>query len=148
MYLKGQEVIQAYDKADYEFCGKESPHDVVSDGPRLVLVFSSGETVGSGFKGKYQFETGKKRRVNPKWNLHLVFDVHRLIFCWLEMCRVPCTWDGSTRRLMPLYLLQYKQNEGGVQLTPIPFQLPFHDQLHLHLFPATQRTSSHSFWQF
>lgn len=52
-------MIQAYDKADYEFCGKESPHDVVSDGPRLVLVFSSGETVGSGFKGRYQFETGK-----------------------------------------------------------------------------------------
>ncbi|ODN01954.1 Cubilin [Orchesella cincta] len=57
VYLKGQEVIQAYDKADYEFCGKDVPHDVVSDGPRLVLVFSSGEAVGSGFKAKYVFET-------------------------------------------------------------------------------------------
>ena len=51
-------MIQAYDKADYEFCGKEVPHDVVSDGPRLVLVFSSGETQGSGFKARYVFETG------------------------------------------------------------------------------------------
>lgn len=59
MYLKGQEIIQAYDKADYEFCGKEVPDSVVSDGPRMVLVFSSGETQGSGFKGKYIFETGK-----------------------------------------------------------------------------------------
>lgn len=58
VYLKGQEVIQAFDKADFEFCGKEVPHDVVSDGPRLVLVFSSGEPVGSGFKARYQFETG------------------------------------------------------------------------------------------
>jgi hypothetical protein len=51
-------VIQAYDKADYEFCGKEIPQSVVSDGPRLVLVFSSGEAQGSGFKAKYKFETG------------------------------------------------------------------------------------------
>ncbi|XP_021958123.2 uncharacterized protein LOC110854036 isoform X3 [Folsomia candida] len=57
VYLKGQEVIQAYDKADYEFCGKELPHSVVSDGPRMVLVFSSGETQGSGFKGRFSFET-------------------------------------------------------------------------------------------
>ena len=59
IYIKGQEVIQAYDKADFEFCGKEVPHDVVSDGLRLVLVFSSGETQGSGFKARYVFETGK-----------------------------------------------------------------------------------------
>ncbi len=59
VYLKGQEVIQAYDKADYEFCVKELPHSVVSDGPRMVLVFSSGDTQGSGFKGRFVFETGK-----------------------------------------------------------------------------------------
>lgn len=31
---------------------------MVSDGPRLVMVFSSGELQGGGFKAKYTFETG------------------------------------------------------------------------------------------
>lgn len=50
MYLKGQEVEGAYDKFDHEFCGNELPYAVVSDGPRLVMVFSSGELQGRGFK--------------------------------------------------------------------------------------------------
>lgn len=50
MYLKGQEVEGAYDKFDHEFCGSDIPHVVVSDGPRLVMVFSSGELQGRGFK--------------------------------------------------------------------------------------------------
>lgn len=41
-------------------CGAESnPSVVVSDGPRLVMVFSSGELQGGGFKANYSFETGK-----------------------------------------------------------------------------------------
>jgi len=58
IYVKGQELTQSYDKHDYEFCGKEVPHEVASDGPRVVLIFSSGETQGSGFKANYAFETG------------------------------------------------------------------------------------------
>lgn len=50
MYLKGQEVEGAYDKFDYEFCGGDLPNPVISDGPRLVMVFSSGELQGRGFK--------------------------------------------------------------------------------------------------
>lgn len=42
--------MDAYDKFDYELCGSEIPHPVVSDGPRLVMVFSSGELQGRGFK--------------------------------------------------------------------------------------------------
>ncbi|XP_063703683.1 tolloid-like protein 2 isoform X2 [Culicoides brevitarsis] len=60
MYLKGQEVEGAYDKFDHEFCGNELPYAVVSDGPRLVMVFSSGELQGRGFKAKYSFETEYK----------------------------------------------------------------------------------------
>lgn len=60
LYLKGQEATDSYDKFDYELCGEESkPSHVVSDGPRLVMVFSSGELHGGGFKAKYTFETGK-----------------------------------------------------------------------------------------
>lgn len=41
-------------------CGeKKQPFVVVSDGPRLVMVFSSGELQGRGFKANYTFETGK-----------------------------------------------------------------------------------------
>ncbi|KAF4525770.1 hypothetical protein B566_EDAN002032 [Ephemera danica] len=57
IYLKGQETMDAYDKYDYEFCSESLPAQVVSDGPRLVMVFSSGELQGRGFKAKYTFET-------------------------------------------------------------------------------------------
>ncbi|CAA9999330.1 unnamed protein product [Nesidiocoris tenuis] len=58
LYLKGQEATDSYEKFDHELCGEESrPTQVVSDGPRLVMVFSSGELQGRGFKAKYTFET-------------------------------------------------------------------------------------------
>lgn len=50
IYLKGQETVDAYDKFDHELCGNEIPHPVISEGPRLVMVFSSGELQGRGFK--------------------------------------------------------------------------------------------------
>nr|XP_036225350.1 cubilin isoform X3 [Bactrocera oleae] len=59
IYLKGQETADAYDKFDYELCGNETQR-VLSDGPRLAMVFSSGELQGRGFKGKYIFETEYK----------------------------------------------------------------------------------------
>lgn len=53
LYLKGQEATDSYDKFDYELCGVNSnPNHVVSDGPRLVMVFSSGESQGQGFKAR------------------------------------------------------------------------------------------------
>uniref|UniRef100_A0A8D8LJ60 Cubilin n=3 Tax=Cacopsylla melanoneura TaxID=428564 RepID=A0A8D8LJ60_9HEMI len=62
LYLKGQEATDNYEKFDHEMCGQEekSPIVMVSDGPRLVLVFSSGELQGGGFKAKYSFETEYK----------------------------------------------------------------------------------------
>jgi hypothetical protein len=50
--------MDAYDKYDHELCGEMLPAQVVSDGPRLVMVFSSGELQGRGYKAKYTFETG------------------------------------------------------------------------------------------
>lgn len=61
LYLKGQEATDSYDKFDYELCGnKSNPSQVVSDGPRLVMVFSSGEMQSKGFKANYTFETEYK----------------------------------------------------------------------------------------
>ncbi|KAH0999211.1 hypothetical protein HUJ05_009553 [Dendroctonus ponderosae] len=58
IYLKGQETMDAYDKFDQELCGDEAdPNIMVSDGPRLLMVFSSGEIMGRGFKANYTFET-------------------------------------------------------------------------------------------
>ncbi|XP_063545842.1 cubilin isoform X1 [Cydia strobilella] len=63
VYLRGQEATDSYDKHDAELCGESSPGPppypplLTSDGPRLVLVFSSGELQGRGFKAKYTFET-------------------------------------------------------------------------------------------
>lgn len=50
IFLKGQETQDAYDKFDYELCGNDTPAYVVSDGPRLAMVFSSGEIQARGFK--------------------------------------------------------------------------------------------------
>lgn len=58
IYLKGQEQENAYDKPDYELCGKTLPQTIVSYGPRLVMVFSSGNVHGGRFKASYKFETG------------------------------------------------------------------------------------------
>lgn len=74
IYLKGQEAMDAYDKFDHELCGDGEKTNftvgtgsitvplgaasLTSDGPRLVMVFSSGEMQGRGFKAKYTFETG------------------------------------------------------------------------------------------
>ncbi|XP_025831406.1 cubilin isoform X2 [Agrilus planipennis] len=61
IYLKGQETTDSYDKFDYEMCGEEAnPSVVISEGPRLVMVFSSGEKMGRGFKANYTFETEYK----------------------------------------------------------------------------------------
>jgi CUB domain len=60
IYLKGQETTDSYDKFDHELCGNEIPHMVVSDGPRLVMVFSSGELQGRGFKVSYTGSTSLK----------------------------------------------------------------------------------------
>lgn len=61
VYLKGQEASDSYDKFDMDLCGNISKnlYHAVSDGPRLVLVFSSGDLWGRGFKAMYSFETGK-----------------------------------------------------------------------------------------
>lgn len=53
IFLKGQETQDAYDKFDYEFCGEELPHQVVSDGPQLAMIFSSGELQAKGFKVRF-----------------------------------------------------------------------------------------------
>lgn len=60
IYLKGQETSDSYDKFDHELCGSDLPVSVMSEGPRLVMVFSSGELQGRGFKAKYSFETEYK----------------------------------------------------------------------------------------
>ncbi|KAF2360157.1 Low-density lipoprotein (LDL) receptor class A repeat [Trinorchestia longiramus] len=60
IYLRGQEVRSEYDKPDQEYCGKTLPHSVVAHGPRMLMVFSSGKTTGTGFKAHYKFETEYK----------------------------------------------------------------------------------------
>ena len=63
IYLKGQEQTDAYDKYDFELCnGPNKPASMLSEGPRLVMIFASGESQGRGFKAKYTFETGSLPR--------------------------------------------------------------------------------------
>lgn len=71
--------MDAYDKYDYELCGTEKPAPVISDGPRLVMVFSSGELQGRGFKVKYikrQLETHPNiKTFSFRENIHLKLNI-------------------------------------------------------------------------
>ncbi|GBN01211.1 Cubilin [Araneus ventricosus] len=64
IYLQGQEERQALDEFDLNLCGMIIPPPVLSEGPRLSMVFSSGTSAamtGKGFKARYIFETGEYR---------------------------------------------------------------------------------------
>ncbi|PRD27455.1 UNVERIFIED_CONTAM: Tolloid-like protein 1 [Trichonephila clavipes] len=63
IYIQGQEERQALDEFDLNLCGRILPPPVLSEGPRLSMVFSSGPTgssTGKGFKALYKFETDYK----------------------------------------------------------------------------------------
>lgn len=51
---------------------------MVSDGPRLVMVFSSGELQGGGFKAKYTFETGTTKMYMYIFYLHICFVIYEI----------------------------------------------------------------------
>ena len=59
VYLRGQEEKMEYDKPDETLCGDKLPARLRSYGPRMLLVFSSGQTQEVGFKLNYRFETGE-----------------------------------------------------------------------------------------
>lgn len=56
IYLSGESL----DEPDHIHCGTENPAPIVSDGPILIMIFSSGTSQGQGFKGRYYFETDYK----------------------------------------------------------------------------------------
>ncbi|GFV84211.1 tolloid-like protein 1 [Trichonephila clavipes] len=63
IYIQGQEERQALDEFDLNLCGRILPPPVLSEGPRLSMVFSSGPTgssTGKGFRALYKFETDYK----------------------------------------------------------------------------------------
>ena len=60
VYIRGQEEQHHYGEHDYEFCGTDLPQEVETPGPRLVLLFNSGNKPAQGFKAKFTFETGNR----------------------------------------------------------------------------------------
>ncbi|GIY50571.1 cubilin [Caerostris extrusa] len=56
IYLQGQEERYALDEFDQNLCGLDLPPSFKSEGPRLVMIFKSGSTQGTGFKAQYHFE--------------------------------------------------------------------------------------------
>ena len=69
MYIRGQEEQHHYGEHDYEFCGTDLPQEVETPGPRLVLLFNSGNKPAQGFKAKFTFETGNKNLKLVKTNI-------------------------------------------------------------------------------
>ncbi|XP_032784662.2 LOW QUALITY PROTEIN: cubilin [Daphnia magna] len=59
IYLKGQDisVTYLYEKHDHELCSNNVSSPYWSEGQRLSMIFSSGQTQGSGFKARFLFAT-------------------------------------------------------------------------------------------
>lgn len=85
IYLKGQEQENAYDKPDYELCGKTLPQTIVSYGPRLVMVFSSGNVHGGRFKASYKFETGGCPRLLFIFVFYIYLSICGIIYAFKEI---------------------------------------------------------------
>lgn len=60
IYLKGQDisVTYLYEKHDHELCSNNVSSPYWSEGQRLSMIFSSGQSQGSGFKARFLFATG------------------------------------------------------------------------------------------
>ena len=48
-----------YEKHDHELCSNNVSSPYWSEGQKLSMIFSSGQTQGSGFKARFLFATGK-----------------------------------------------------------------------------------------
>ncbi|XP_046653387.1 bone morphogenetic protein 1-like isoform X1 [Daphnia pulicaria] len=59
IYLKGQDisVTYLYEKHDHELCSNNVSSPYWSEGQRLSMIFSSGQSQGSGFKARFLFAT-------------------------------------------------------------------------------------------
>ncbi|KAI1301505.1 Cubilin [Halotydeus destructor] len=62
VYLSGE----ALEEPDHIFCGSDAPSPLTSEGPIMVLIFSSGTSQGQGFKGRYLFQTDYKVPGTPE----------------------------------------------------------------------------------
>ena len=62
IYLKGQDISVSYlyEKHDHELCSNNVSSPYWSEGQRLSMIFSSGQSQGSGFKARFLFATGKR----------------------------------------------------------------------------------------
>lgn len=143
--------MDAYDKFDHELCGDGEKTNftvgtgtitvplgaasLTSDGPRLVMVFSSGEMQGRGFKAKYTFETGQYSP--PAETLGTVWLLVSHVTGLLG--RVPDTGHAGAGRVVHLHVPELGQEEGRLQLAALPVQLPGRHQLLVHVLAHTQR---------
>lgn len=54
-----------YEKHDHELCSNNVSSPYWSEGQKLSMIFSSGQTQGSGFKARFLFATGKTPPLGP-----------------------------------------------------------------------------------
>ncbi|GIY62302.1 cubilin [Caerostris extrusa] len=106
IYLQGQEERQALDEFDLNLCGMTLPNPVLSDGPRLSMVFSSGPTSAT---------TGRDSK-------HDIFlkqfsKPSRDAYYPVADYKVPGTPAPTARATSPP---QHRLEEGGLQQPPPP----------------------------
>ncbi|XP_076352181.1 cubilin-like isoform X2 [Tachypleus tridentatus] len=98
LYLQGQEERNAVDEYDHVFCGETTPPTLVSDGPRLMLIFSSGSSQGKGFKARYTFETDYRVPGTPSPNrtCHFIYKSESKKTGDFNSPRYPSNYPSST----------------------------------------------------
>jgi hypothetical protein len=99
VYMSGQEEQHHYGEQDYEFCGTSLPQEVKTPGPRLVLLFSSGNKPAQGFKAKFTFETEYLIPVGtpaPDGSCHFTYRSMSRKFGRFNSPRHPANYPSST----------------------------------------------------
>lgn len=99
--------MDAYDKYDHELCGTEKPHPVISEGPRLVMVFSSGELQGRGFK------VGELICIRKSYHLHNESIIRQSGKIFIRN-RIQNPGNGRARRHMQLHISKHIEEERRI----------------------------------
>ena len=95
LYTQSHDAVEEF---DYVFCGQTLPPPVLSEGPTLVVVFSSGSTQGQGFKARYTFETDYKvpGTASPTGQCHFSYVSESAKYGDINSPRHPSNYPSST----------------------------------------------------
>ena len=134
-----------YEKQDVELCSNNVSSPYWSEGQKLSMIFSSGQTQGVGFKARFLFVTGGcfwfyKFKINNFFKKIMFF-----VQLWFD--RILDSGNTVTIGRMQLYVFECKQKTWRFQLASTPGQIPVQPDVYLQLCTVQRRWECPSlFW--